>query len=232
MLRIVEEEQKMLRSSEEWKEVFRQKGAIWRHDGYPLRPHAKLTASNGQERHSDGYCNCRIILEDRPLFEEACKDLIRHFVARGYELTGVDRVAGPATGADELSQELARCIGSARGYPCMSGSIEKGDTDHILAKQTIHPGELVLLTDNVLTTGESIERAAAGVYAAHSAVLTPVVVLVNRSRLSVVKGKTVVSLIRYPMSVWTPEECSLCRIGSIAIHPKEGDNWARLNATY
>ena len=92
------------------------------------------------------------------------------------------------------------------------------------------PNKRVLLCEDVLTIGGSVELTAEATMAAGARVLQYLLVLVNRSGLAEVGGKKIVALINRPMPMWMPEECPLCKAGSEAIRPK--DNWTRLNAAY
>ena len=92
------------------------------------------------------------------------------------------------------------------------------------------PNQSILLCEDVLTTGGSVDLAATAVTNAGGIVLPFILVLVNRSGLTEANGKKIVALIDRPMPMWTPEECPLCKQGSEAIRPK--DNWMRLNAAY
>lgn len=94
----------------------------------------------------------------------------------------------------------------------------------------ILPGQTVLLCEDVLTTGGSVDLTATAVTNAGGIVLPFLLVLVNRSGLTEAGGKKIVALIDRPMPMWTPEECPLCKEGSEAIRPK--DNWAALNAAH
>lgn len=102
----------------------------------------------------------------------------------------------------------------------------------VFRRTTVKPGEKVLLCEDVLTTGSSVDVTAQAVTAMGGIVLPYVAVLVNRSGLTEVSGKQIVALIDRPMPTWTPDECPLCKQGSEAIRPKGKENWARLNAKY
>ena len=92
------------------------------------------------------------------------------------------------------------------------------------------PKKSILLCEDVLTTGGSVDLVAKAITSAHGTVLPFILVLVNRSGLTEASGNKIVALIDQPMPMWTPEECPLCKEGSEAIRPK--DNWALLNAIY
>jgi len=96
----------------------------------------------------------------------------------------------------------------------------------------LRPGESILLVEDVLTTGNSLELAAAAVTLQQGIVGPLVGVLVNRSGLEQLNDRKIIALIDHPMPMWKPEDCPLCKQGSDAIRPKGTENWARLNVDY
>jgi len=222
----------MNRTEKGWIEEYQKKGALWIHDGNPKRPHALLTSG----KHSSGFFNSELIMENPRLLSEACADLLSLLEKREHvQLDTIDRVVGPAMGAITMAHELARHISEISEHVCLRAYTEKiSETDKtmVFKRTSIGLTESVLLCEDVLTTGGSVNLAIAAVAANHGYVAAHVLVLVNRSGLKVVKGKTIVSLIDKPMPIWEPHECPLCKQGSEAIKPKAADNWKRLNATY
>jgi orotate phosphoribosyltransferase len=222
----------MLRNQDDWIRTYKKKGALWIHDGKPKRPHALLTSG----KHSNGFFNSELVMEDSYLLDRACQDIVELIQVHGMDIVGIERVVGPAMGAITLAHDIARHISHEYGRSCLRAYAEKemnGDGKRMVFKRTtIQPKELVLLVEDVLTTGESIELTAAAVTAALGYVLPYVAVLVNRSGLKYVGDKQIVALIDHPMPMWIPDECPLCKEGSAAIRPKSKENWALLNACY
>lgn len=232
----------------EWINTYKEKGAWWTHDGNPKRPHALLRSG----KHSNGFCNSELVIQDPVLLDDACIDLAALYREEAYEIIpffpeftlctsrGVNRVVGPAHGAIELSHDLARHISRKQHFPCLNSYTEKQkcgpfgtDTKMVFNRRSVMPDERVLLTEDVLTTGGSVELAVDAVVRAGGIVLPWVVVLVNRSGLTEVNGRKIIALIDYHMQDWLPDECPLCEMGSEAIRPKESvENWALLNASY
>lgn len=217
--------------SKEWIAEYSQKGALWIHDGNPKRPHALLTSG----LHSDGFFNSSLVCEDPNCLDRAAEDLMGLLEDAGCQRHSVDRVIGPAMGAITLAHDLARQI-SFVPSTCLTAYVEKveGSPQKAmkLARTSLKPGERVILTEDVLTTGGSVERAAEAVEAAGGIVLPWIAILVNRSGLSEVGGRKIVALIDRKMSSWKAEECPLCAQGSSAIKPKDKANWVLLTATY
>lgn len=223
----------MHRTQAGWIEVYQKKDALWIYDGNPKRPHARLTSDN----HSNGFFNSKFVIPDDQLLMEAASDLVELFGRRGGLLLGVGCVVGPQTGATKLAAFMSRKITELTdGYPCQFASPAKHEEDGkksmlFSAEDTDRVrGKTVLLCEDVLTTGGSVDLATAATMQAGGSPLPFILVLVNRSGLTEVHGKKIIGLIEHSMPVWTPEECPLCKGGSEALRPK--DNWAALNASY
>ncbi len=220
--------------TDRWIEIYRDRNALWIHDGNPKRPHALLTSG----KHSDGFFNSGLVTEDPFLLHAACQDL-RVLLQDQFNTRMIKRVVGPAMGAITMAHCIAYSINQSFGasddhHNCLSAFTEKESDSAskrmILKRFALRPGELVLPVEDVLTTGGSVELTATAVAEAGGALVPFVCVLVNRSGLAEVGGKKIVALIDRPMPMWTLEECPLCKQGSVAIRPK--DNWAALNADY
>ncbi len=223
----------MHRTTDGWTKVYQEKNALWFHDGNPKRPHALLTSGN----HSNGFFNSKLVTDDDTLREEAVDDLVEILlVTEKFDMSTVDRVVGPATGATRLAESMSINISTRLLYPCQWASPEKdGEDQHkrMVFKETkVFPGESVLLCEDVITTGGSVDLTADAAYRAGGILLPYIIVLVNRSGFKEINNKKVVALIDRPMPIWTPSLCPLCEKGSQAIRPKGTENWARLNAIY
>ena len=151
----------------------------------------------------------------------------------------VHRVVGPAMGAITLAHDLALRIDHLTYNDCTSAFVEKikdpvtGQKKMVFNRTNIKVGETILLCEDVLTTGGSVEMAENTVVSAGGTVMPYVLVLVNRSGLTEVNGKKIIALINSPMLTWDAEDCPLCKLGSEAILPKTpAENWVRLNARY
>lgn len=221
----------MIRNQKYWINEYEKKGALWIHDGNPKRPHALLTSG----KHSNGFFNSELVMEDPLLLDEACAQLVERLWKSGLNIDeGVDRVVGPAMGAITLAHDIARHIGRTRNKVCLRAYTEK-ETDGIsklmvFKKTSIRPTESILMVEDVLTTGGSVNLTETAVASSYAYVVPFVAVLVNRSGLTEVNGKKIIALIDHPMPMSAPEECWLCKQDSEAIRPKGAENWARLCA--
>ncbi|MFA6314901.1 MAG: phosphoribosyltransferase family protein [Candidatus Paceibacterota bacterium] len=222
----------MMRSTEDWISQYQEKGAFWLHDGNPKRPHALLTRG----KHSSGFFDSELVMEDSILLDEATSDLVLLLQKRDINLNNVDRVLGPSMGAITLAHDISRHIGHNCFNHVLRAYAEKetnGNSKTMVFKRTvIRTGEHVLVVDDVLTTGDSVGLTVTAVINAGGIVMPFIAVLVNRSGLKEVDGRKIIALIDHSMPKWMPVECPLCKEGSEAIRPKEMENWARLNASY
>lgn len=220
-------------TSLEWIGKYKEKDALWIHDGNPRRPHALLTSG----KHSSGFFNSRLVIPDEALLSLAASDLAESLVLRGIDIAQIECVVGPQTGATKLSELIAREIMTRTKTPCSFASPAKHTADGVKsmvfsnADLPLMQDRRVLLCEDVLSTGGSVDLAAAAVTRAGGTILPFVLVLVNRSGLSEGGGRKILSLIERSMPMWIPDECPLCMQGSQAIPPK-GENWALLNAVY
>ena len=224
----------MLRTADEWITGYKKKDALWIHDGNPKRPHALLASG----MHSNGFFNSRLIIPHEILLHDAAHDLLELFIRQSGNIAQVHGVVGPQTGATKLAEFMSSKIRSLTNGHCFWASPAKesrGEGDEKVMgfneeELRLLPKKSILLCEDVLTTGGSVDLVAKAITSAHGTVLPFILVLVNRSGLTEASGNKIVALIDQPMPMWTPEECPLCKEGSEAIRPK--DNWALLNAIY
>lgn len=222
----------MYRNADGWIDQYKAKDALWFHDGNVKRPHALFTSG----MHSNSFFNSRLVIADDALLREAASDLLELFVKKGGELSEVQGVVGPQTGATRLAELIRDEVVERVGSRCFWASPAKhefeGKKSMVFSDEDLgaFPRRLVLPCEDVLTTGGSVNLATTAVVAAGGRVLPYILVLVNRSGLAEVGGKKIIALIDREMPMWTPDECPMCKAGSEALRPK--DNWARLNAEY
>lgn len=223
----------MHRNTQDWIEAYQNLGALWIHDDNPKRPHALLTSG----KHSNGFFNSRPVIADESLLDQAASDLteLLVFATKG-DVTSIDGVVGPQTGATKLSQCICDHLSGCQGQSCFWASPAKTEVAGVKS-MTFSPTAIkglfeqkIILCEDVLTTGGSVDLTEAAVASAGGIILPFVLVLVNRSGLSEIGGKRIIALIDRPMPMWNPDECPLCAKGSQAVRPK--DNWAALNAVY
>lgn len=217
-----------------WINQYKEKGALWIHDGNPKRPHAKLTSN----RHSNGFFNSRLVIPDEVLLRDSVCYLTYLFSQQDVDIKKIDGIVGPQTGATKLAEFISDQINVYNRDPCFWASPakhSKGVTKSMVFDDKdldLFQEHHILLCEDVITTDESVDLTATAVTNLGGIVLPFVVVLVNRSGLKEMSGRKIIALIDHPMPVWTLEECLLCKQGSEAIRPKGIENWSRLNAIY
>jgi orotate phosphoribosyltransferase len=180
-----------------------------------------------------------LVTEDPTLLNEACYALAIALRQRA-DLRRISRVIGPAMGAIAIAHSVAASINilsdRAGGKKCLSGYTEKivvNDVEQQAFKRTtLENNEIVLTVEDVITTGGSVEKTDAAVFISGGELFPFILTLVNRSGLAEVSGREIVALINQPMPMWQPDDCPLCKRGSIAIRPKGAANWTALNAAY
>ncbi|MBI5947921.1 MAG: orotate phosphoribosyltransferase [Chloroflexi bacterium] len=167
--------------------------------GALLRGHFQLASG----RHADTYIEKFRILQWPDLTGELCGQIAEHF--RGT----ANLVAGPTTGGIILSYETARHLGLR--------SVIAERTDSGVGREfkrgfEIGPGDRVLVVDDVLTTGGSVQDVLDAVRA-RGAEVTGLGLLVDRSGGKVQFGVPTFACLTVDVASWAPGECQLCRDG-------------------
>jgi len=127
----------------------------------------------------------------------------------------VDTVAGPTTGGIILAHEVARQLGTRAVYA------ERDDdgTGRVFRRGfRLGPDERVLVVDDIMTTGGSVQETIDAVRAAGANVIAAAV-LVDRSAGATKLGVPFHALWSVDIPTYAPEECPLCARGIAAIHP-------------
>ncbi len=177
--------------SGDWLERFRRFGAV--QDGHFL-------LSSGL--HSPAYIQSALILQhpdEAAALGKALADQLRS--ARP------DVVLGPALGGIVIAHEVAQALG------CRAVFAERAEGQMQLRRGfAVEPGERVLLVEDVVTTGGSVEEVAALIRAAGGQVVG-VAALVDRSGGRARFHAPLAALITLDLPVFPPEACPLCRSG-------------------
>ena len=171
--------------------------------GALLKGHFQLTSG----RHSDRYVQCALLLAHPAEAEAACSALADRLADTRPEV-----VVGPALGGILVAHEVARRLGT----PCFFA--ERKDGPMTLRRGfSIKPGQRVLVVEDVVTTGGSVQEVADLVIAAGGN-LVGMGSLLLRGLSSPFKVRYE-SLLHMPIDSWEPAECPLCKQGSSAIKP-------------
>jgi len=131
-----------------------------------LTGHFKLTSG----RHSDHYMQAAQLL----MYPQYTEKLAEH-LATPFKDKGVEVVIGPAMGGILVSYEVARQL----GVPSLFAERENGKMT-LRRNFKIEPGQKVLVVEDVITTGGSVEEVI-DLVRFHGGEVVGVGVLVNRS---------------------------------------------------
>jgi orotate phosphoribosyltransferase len=171
-------------------EIFEKSGAI-------LKGHFLLASG----LHSPVYWEKIRVLQHPAYVEQLCRMIADHFREQEIQL-----VAGPTTGGIILAFEVAKQLGIKAIYA------EKEPTGERVFRRGsgIEPGEKVLIVDDILTKGGSIE-AVMSAAANEGGVVIGIGILVDRSEETIDFGVPLFSCHRVAtIPTYTPETCPLC----------------------
>lgn len=168
-----------------------------------LKGHFQLTSG----RHSDRYVQCALLLAQPKEAEAACIALADKLADTRPEL-----VIGPALGGILVAHEVARRLGT----PCFFAERKDGPMQ-LRRGFAIKPGARVLVVEDVVTTGGSVQEVADLVATAGGNVVG-LGSLLLRGAASPFKLRYE-CLLHLPIDSWEPAECPLCKQGSTAIKP-------------
>jgi len=158
---------------------------IFTRSGALMEGHFKLTSG----RHSNRYMQCAQVLQ----YPQYTEQLAAH-IAEKYADDKIDMVIGPAMGGIIVAYEVARQL-KVPGIFC-----ERENGQMALRRGfTIAPGSRLLVVEDVVTTGGSVNEVIA--------------VLVDRSAGKVDFGVRKEAVLTMDIESWLPDECPLCRDG-------------------
>lgn len=186
-------------TSDDVERVFRRSGA--------LREGHFVLASG---RHSPLYLEKFQVLQHPAETERLCAALAawaRHL--------DVETVAGPTTGGIILAHEVARQLGMRAVY---AERRENGKGREFRRGFTLRPGERVLVVDDIMTTGGSVQETIDTVRSAGGQV-AGAAVLVDRSGGTADFGVPIQALWRLDIPSFAAADCPLCAKGVPAAHP-------------
>lgn len=177
--------------SDEILNLFEKSGAL-------LRGHFKLTSG----RHSDVYYEKFALLKNPAICTRICNTMADYFVEQK-----VETVVGPTLGGVIISYEVARYLGVVAAFA------EPGDKERIFKRDfVLREAEKVLIVDDVLTTGTSINEVIALVKK-YNVEIAGIGVVLDRSGGQIKFDYPLYAVSSIEAKSWDPAECSLCQKG-------------------
>jgi orotate phosphoribosyltransferase len=173
--------------------------AIFEKSGAILNGHFVYTSG----RHGRVYMEKFRVLERAEYTEPLCRMIAERFAGSGAEV-----VAGPTTGGIILAYEVGRILG-VPGIFC-----EKDPTGGRVFRRgfTITPGQRVLVVDDIVTTGGSLQDTFAAVTGLGGEIVG-VGVMADRSGGEVSVPHPYFACLEAAFESWAPEECPMCAQG-------------------
>lgn len=198
-------------------------GCLWINDN-PLVYHAQLVSG----LHSNGYINMRNIynsnkgiLSLETIIELMSKNLNDEY----YQAISKDPdnlvTAGAAYGGIIPAYLMAKALWTSTIWT------EKQDDNSQVSKFMLQ-NKKVILVEDVLTTGSTIQKSMKAISGAGGTVVDPIVCIVNRSGSNHVEGRKIFSGMSLFIKNYKADVCPYCQKGSVALKPKFGDNWNKL----
>jgi len=178
---------------------------VFHNTGVLLEGHFRLTSG----RHSPQFLQCSQVLRHPEHAAWLCG-----LMADPFRESGVETVLGPALGGIVLAYEVARSLG-----------VQAAFTEKVEGRMTlrrgfhISPGERVLVVEDAVTTGGSV-NSVMEILSARRAEVVGVSVMVDRSGGAADFGVPTRSLLSLNIPDYSPAECPLCREGIELVHPK------------
>ncbi len=171
-----------------------------------LEGHFQLTSG----LHSNQYFQCAKVLQYPQYTEKLCQWLANQIQTQFKE---INTVIAPAVGGIIVGQELARLLGTRSIFA------ERQDGRMVLRRGfQIQPDEIIVVAEDVITTGGSVLEVIQLVREAGGVPLAAVSV-VDRSNGAVDLTIPYFATLSLQVVTYQADQCPLCANGSIAIKP-------------
>jgi len=184
---------------------------LLRDSGAMLEGHFLLSSG----RHSDKYFQCAKLLQypDKAAAALAgvAEEIKKDIQAGKLE---IDAVVGPAMGGIVAAYELGRQLGLPAFFT------ERDDTGKMALRRgfEIEPGQKILITEDVVTTGKSSGECAA-VLEEHGAKIAALACLVDRRGAGIDIPYLFYPACKVDALNWEADKCELCKKGIPAVKP-------------
>ena len=157
-------------------------------------------------RHSNGYCQCAKLLQ----YPDRAAQVLS-VVAEKLNNIPVDIVVGPAMGGIIVAYELGRQLGVPAIFT------EREEEKMVLRRGfEVHPGQRVLITEDVVTTGKSSLETIEALMQ-YGVEIVGIACIANRSTGDI--KYPVFEAIKLNIESWEAENCPLCKQGIPYVKP-------------
>jgi len=185
--------------------------ALLRDSGAMLEGHFLLSSG----RHSDRYFQCAKLLQYPRMAEEALAGVaekIRLDIQAGK--LEIDAVVGPAMGGIIVAYELGRQLGLPAFFT------ERDDAGAMVLRRgfEVRPGQKILITEDVVTTGKSFGECASALKAL-GANITALACVVDRRQAGIAIPWPFFPACAVNAANWEAGTCELCKKGIPAVKP-------------
>jgi orotate phosphoribosyltransferase len=184
-------------AKDEMLNIFQETGAL-------LSGHFLLTSG----LHSPQYFQCALLLQYPQQTTRLCGELANAFSGKD-----IDLVIAPAIGGIVVAQEVGRVLKKRSIFAEREGGVMS-----LRRGFSIQPGEKVLVTEDVITTGGSVKEVI-DLVGKNGGEVVGVGVIVDRSRGKFTLDIPFVPLLQMDVVVHQPEECPLCKDGIPIVKP-------------
>lgn len=158
--------------------------------------------------HSDKYLQCALIMQYPAIAERLINDL----VLQTYHLE-FTTVVSPAIGGIRFGYEFSRQLRKRSLFTERADGVVQFRRGF-----TMKEGEKVVIAEDVVTTGKSTRECMEAVRKAGGDIQA-VVSLVDRSDGLIDFGVPFISLMKIEVNTYEPDNCPLCKAGTVAIKP-------------
>jgi orotate phosphoribosyltransferase len=187
-------------------EMFRESGAL-------LEGHFRLTSG----LHSNQYFQCAKVLQ----YPKFCETLCGAIAAR-FKSAHLDAVIAPALGGIVVGQEVGRQLNIRTMFTERSEGVMQ-----LRRGFAISPGEHVLVCEDVVTTGGSVNEVI-GIVRSAGGIVAGVGFLVDRSggavKFDVTPADAQFAVMSLKVAAFKPEDCPLCKQGLPVVKPGSRGN--------
>jgi orotate phosphoribosyltransferase len=180
--------------------------------------HGHFELSSGL--HSATYVQCALVLQ-YPRFAEKLGTAL----AGLFSDATIDVVVSAALGGVIIGQEVARALPEPAGAGSVAGGVpalfvERDASGTMTMRRgfTLRPDQRVLVVEDVWTTGGSTQEAIRVVQEAGGRVVAAGA-LIDRSGGEIDFPVESQALLNLPIASYEPDDCPLCREGSLAVKP-------------